>query len=325
MKYTSLYFILLIFCSCNKSKNNEIDESKITQTEISNILQSNISNDKKYKKIFIDKDFYNSDLNDIQITKTGQYFCERKASRNFNVALVDVVIDDNNMLKLNVEGELKLNFNKYFDKYWIKVSTYVAFENKSFLSDTMIYELSDFDNDGVRFNVLAPIDNRFSTILSKEKYVHLDSDYLKHKPKETHCTVTLRASNNIGDEYEIPILFTDFNVQWNRIDIKNYNSSTQKKDIVLEKYNREITKRIQFLWCSNGGYNAYFDDGTLSGCARCDCPEGDYLTVPDLDFAKYKILPNGNLEDEKGYITTPIKPKQDAFERWVIINFIRQL
>lgn len=325
MKYTLLYLILFIICSCNKSKNNEIDESKITQTEISKILDSNITNDEKYKKIFIDKDFYNSDLKDVEITKAGQYFCERKASRNFNVALIDVVIDDNNMLQLNVEGEVKLNFKKNFDKYWLKVSTYVVFENKSFLSDTMIYELSDFDNDGVRFDVLAPIDNRFSSILSKEKYVHLDSDYLKHKPKETHCTVTLRASNNIGDDYEIPILFTNFNVQWERIDITNDNSSTLKKDIVSEKNDIEITKRIQFLWCSNGGYNAYFDDGTISGCARCECPEGDYIRVSDLNFTKYKILPNGNLEDEEGDITIPIKPKQDDYDGWVIINYVRQL
>ena len=243
----------------------------------------------------------------------------------FNVAYANIVIDDNNKLQLNVEGEVKLNFNKYFDKYWLNVSTYVAFENKSFLSDTMIFKLSDFDNDGVRFDVLSPIDNRFSTILTKEKYVHLDSDFLKHQPKETYCTVTLRASNNIGDYYEIPILFTDFNVQWKRISVNNDKTSKLEKEIVLQKNDREITKRIQFLWCSNAGYNAYFDDGTISGCGRCDCPESDYIKVADLDFAKYKILPNGNLEDEEGEIIIPIKPKQDDYDGWVIINYVRQL
>lgn len=330
MKYTLLYFILFIFCSCNKSKNNEIDESKITQSEISKILASNISNDEKYKKIFIDKNFYNSDLKNKDITKAGQYFCERKASRMFNVAYVDVVIDDNNMLQLNVEGEVKLNFNKYFDKYWLNVSTYVAFENKSFLSDTMIYELSDFDNDGVRFDVLAPIDNRFSSILSKTKYVHLDSDYLKHQPKETYCTVTLRASNNIGDNYEIPILFTDFNVEWKRLNISNKKLSIPIEETVSEeetttKETKFKTKRIQFLMCTNAGFNVYFDDGTCYGCPRCDCPKGDYMSVSDDELTKYKILPNGNLEDEEGDITIPIKPKQDDYDGWVIINYVRQL
>lgn len=314
------FFALIFICSCNKV-NNKVDESKITQIEIVEILASHITLDEKYKKIFIDKDFYNSDLQNKEITKTGHYFGEGIKSRWWNIAEGNVIIDDNNMLQLKVDGAVKLKFNKSFDKYWLKVSTFVQFEKKSFLSDTMVYELSDINDNTVSFSVLVPIDNRLSTILRKEKYIHLDSEYLKHTPKTTSYTVTLRASNIIGDEYEIPLLFSDFKVQWNNAKSYTNKLSIEKKEIAAEENNVEITKRIQFLLCTNAGYTAYFDDGTISGCARCECPKGDYINVPDLDFAKYKILPNGNLELEDGTIEIPVMPKQDDYDGWVIINY----
>lgn len=324
MKYSLLFFALIFICSCNKV-NNKLDESKITQIKIAEILASHITLDEKYKKIFIDKDFYNSDLKNKDITKTGHYFGEGIRSRWWNIAEGNVIIDDNNMLQLKVDGAVKLKFNKSFDKYWLKVSTFVQFENKSFLSDTMVYELSDINDNTVSFSILAPIDNRLSTILGKEKYIHLDSEYLKHTPKTTSYTVILRASNIIGDEYEIPLLFSDFNVQWNNAKRYTDKISIEQKEIVAEDNNAEIAKRIQFLLCTNAGFSAFFDDGTVYGCPRCECPQSDTISVPSEELANYKILPNGNLESGGGRIHIPVIPKQDDYDGWVIINYIRLL
>lgn len=319
MKYL-LLTIIVIFTSCNTKTSKEVEP--ITAESVSKTLNSNLTLDEKYHRIFDGNSIYDSELTEKQITDVGKHFYEPVPTLIVNMPRAYVIVGADKKLYLSCAGSAKLLFNKNFEKYWLKVSSSVDFGNSSYSSDTMIFPLTNFDENGVRFSVSSPIDNRLLATLGKEDYIHLDERYLAHKPVKTSFKIILTASNIVGEVYSIPLLFSNFDDSWiSPAAEKNSENSSSNENDNSQPF--DDSRKLRYLYCSNGGIIGYFNDGTISTCLRCDCAREN---VERLRFKEstgsYVVENDGTLITDHG---TKILPENnEEYSEWKLIDYVWQ-
>jgi hypothetical protein len=82
----------------------------------------------------------------------------------------------------------------------------------------------------------------------------------------------------------------------------------------------DVKKReLRYLYFSNGGIIAYFNDGTIAGCPRCDFIRSNvYAMFQAKTFATYTVEPDGSLLVDKTDRRIP-DPLED--EGWALVDY----
>ena len=80
-------------------------------------------------------------------------------------------------------------------------------------------------------------------------------------------------------------------------------------------------KELRYLFFANGGFNAYFDDGTVVGCPRCDFMRSNIWQMwKRKPEARYKVLPDGSLLINGQYREHPVY-EPGAADGWALIDY----
>ncbi|WP_067139002.1 hypothetical protein [Oceanivirga salmonicida] len=80
----------------------------------------------------------------------------------------------------------------------------------------------------------------------------------------------------------------------------------------------EKNRQLQFLYFSNGGLIGYFDDGTITGCPKCDLTNESINSLKNRKpHSKFKIVENELISEQGGSI--PINSMKS--NEWAIVNY----
>jgi hypothetical protein len=102
----------------------------------------------------------------------------------------------------------------------------------------------------------------------------------------------------------------------------NLNNRTNKTEEVDSIFKEKNGRRIRFLYAANGGIRAYFNNGTIVGCPRCDLSRENIRTIYCMKpFLTYKYE-NGELiileNNEREY---PRSDQKGINEGWVVVDY----
>lgn len=95
-------------------------------------------------------------------------------------------------------------------------------------------------------------------------------------------------------------------------------------DSILEPIIEKDSKRkLKYLFFSNGGLLGYFNDGTVSGCSKCDVLKSNIEMLSEIEpHLNYTVSNTGELilaGDLEGMI--PIEINKDGVQEWAIIDY----
>lgn len=100
----------------------------------------------------------------------------------------------------------------------------------------------------------------------------------------------------------------------------NYKNNTVDTDTITTKTIQE--RNLRFLFFANGGLIGYFNDGTITGCPRCD------LTSENIT-ALYNKEPHSKFKVEKGYLISELNDSifinSMTKREWAIIEYENQI
>ena len=103
-----------------------------------------------------------------------------------------------------------------------------------------------------------------------------------------------------------------------------YDNEDMEFDMnVIKAKNEESPRKLKYLFSANGGLIAYFDDGSVAGCPRCDLSTHNVLEMFNSEpHANYKEYPNHLLTKYGDYESEDALFEQGKITQdWVIINY----
>lgn len=102
----------------------------------------------------------------------------------------------------------------------------------------------------------------------------------------------------------------------------DYVLSTREevKEEVLVPFSKD--KKLRFLYATNGGLRAYYDDGTLVGCSRCDLMKENLEAMQEMEpMGTYTIDSNGVLLWGTGLDTPSMEDSSWDDGSWAMIDY----
>ena len=100
----------------------------------------------------------------------------------------------------------------------------------------------------------------------------------------------------------------------------HYRLNSENKSSI--KNDRAVTRKVRYLYYSNGGFVAYYSDGTSIGCPRCDYQFTDPNELkPDENTSTYTVQSDGSLLVDGSYVVVPKNSPDDVGEGWAIIDY----
>lgn len=102
-----------------------------------------------------------------------------------------------------------------------------------------------------------------------------------------------------------------------------YNNQEKKNESL--KSSQEVVKqkrKMRFLFYSNGGLVGYFDDGTVSGCPKCNLIEENVKVLYSAkSYETYTVEDDGSLLVGKTKREYPSK-KESGLSGWAMIDYV---
>jgi hypothetical protein len=87
--------------------------------------------------------------------------------------------------------------------------------------------------------------------------------------------------------------------------------------------NAQNERKVRYLYYSNGGFVAYFNDGTSIGCPRCDYQFMDPNDLKaDENSSTYIVEADGSLLVDGKTLIVPKNNADDIGEGWAIIDYV---
>lgn len=102
----------------------------------------------------------------------------------------------------------------------------------------------------------------------------------------------------------------------------DYVLSTREevKEEVLVPFSKD--RKLRFLYATNGGLRAYYDDGTLVGCSRCDLMKENLEAMQEMEpMGTYTIDSNGVLLWGTGLDTPDMEDPSWDDGSWAMIDY----
>jgi hypothetical protein len=141
-------------------------------------------------------------------------------------------------------------------------------------------------------------------------------------------SLTLFSCNNKSKEQqpqgqELPTEKAD-TTQYNS-DIKAADVDPQIPPIVTKNTEKSKDRKLRFLHYSNVDLRAYFDDGTIITCPRCELTKENVETIQsnlsDEPVQTYELKDDGSLLIDGWKHEYPYVNRKETYEGWAMINY----
>jgi len=209
MKYPIIILLTILTVSCSGQVKNSSGYE-----EISSILTSNKSLEKKYSEIYETDLYSNSNLTPSQQKEIGNHFFDGE----FFGYIIEITKSGN--INLQISGMLESKFSGIsFDDYSVWVTSHIDFGEKEFTSKQQFFSESK-DSKAATFKITHKLINDIQATFGNNQLVWLDETYFKHKPQECTFLVELIANNNVGNSIKVVVDYVDFTEYWNESDDK---------------------------------------------------------------------------------------------------------
>ena len=100
---------------------------------------------------------------------------------------------------------------------------------------------------------------------------------------------------------------------------------TQIPPIVTKNTEKSKNRKLRFLHYSNVDLRAYFDDGTIITCPRCDLTkenvENLQSNLSEESLQTYELKDDGSLLIDGWKHEYPYVNKKESYEGWAMINY----
>ena len=100
---------------------------------------------------------------------------------------------------------------------------------------------------------------------------------------------------------------------------------TQISPIVTNNKEQSTNRKLRFLYYSKLGLRAYYNDGSVIDCPRCELTQENVLSIQNNTKEKgvqtYVIENDGNLLVDGWKHEYPVVNKKENFEGWAMINY----
>ncbi|PKH66713.1 hypothetical protein CXF59_12380 [Flavobacterium sp. ALD4] len=100
---------------------------------------------------------------------------------------------------------------------------------------------------------------------------------------------------------------------------------TQIPPIVTKNTKKSKNRKLRFLHYSNVDLRAYFDDGTIITCPRCDLTkenvENLQSNISEESLQTYELKDDGSLLIDGWKHEYPYVNKKESYEGWAMINY----
>lgn len=100
---------------------------------------------------------------------------------------------------------------------------------------------------------------------------------------------------------------------------------TQISPIVTKNTEQSKNRKLRFLYYSKLGLRAYYNDGSVIDCPRCELTQENVLSIQNNTKEKgvltYVIENDGNLLVDGWKHEYPVVNKDENFEGWAMINY----
>ncbi|MEZ7498347.1 hypothetical protein QO200_06310 [Flavobacterium sp. Arc3] len=103
------------------------------------------------------------------------------------------------------------------------------------------------------------------------------------------------------------------------------NPDTQIPPIVTKNTEQSKNRKLRFLYYSKQGLRAYYNDGSVIDCPRCELTQENVLSIQNNTEEKgvltYVIEKDGNLLVDGWKHEYPVVNMNENFEGWAMINY----
>lgn len=137
-------------------------------------------------------------------------------------------------------------------------------------------------------------------------------------------SVTLFSCNNQKEkQQELEIKAKE--LQLKEKEFPSENPDTQTPPIITKNTEQSKNRKLRFLYYSKQGLRAYYNDGSIIDCPRCELTQENVLSIQNNTEEKgvltYVIEKDGNLIVDGWKHEYPVVNKNENFEGWAMINY----
>lgn len=137
-------------------------------------------------------------------------------------------------------------------------------------------------------------------------------------------SVTLFSCNNQKEkQQELEIKAKELQLKEKEFPLEN--PDTQTLTIVTKNTEQSKNRKLRFLYYSKLGLRAYYNDGSIIDCPRCELTQENVLSIQNNTEEKgvltYVIEKDGNLLVDGWKHEYPVVNKNENFEGWAMINY----
>jgi len=116
---------------------------------------------------------------------------------------------------------------------------------------------------------------------------------------------------------ELELKERELNLREREIQAMETNKKSQPNK--SQEANKKAKRELRYLYYANGGIVGYFDDGTVTGCPRCDFSKSNILAMfKAKPHATYTVERDGSLMLSNG---TREIPNANDDRGWALIDF----
>ncbi len=199
--------------------------------------------------------------------------------------------------------------------------------NPNYSIGNYVYE-NGFDEDVKSKSVLKTIsiDQPWENKVSKSFtfYIgNLDKIYSKYSPKTCLLFLPFVAEDPVGYSFSDRLKVFNLHGDWlsfqnsliekaDSYSIKYDSTENSSNDLIIDSAN----KLLKYLFYSNGGLRGYFDDGTITGCPKCDLTQENLNSLYSSQVIGTYVIEGDALVSSEGEREYP-----DTIQDWAMIDF----
>lgn len=141
----------------------------------------------------------------------------------------------------------------------------------------------------------------------------------------------LGCNNNKEKQQELLLKATELQLKEKELEAREKKLTTEKADATLippavtKNSDKSKNRKLRYLYYSNGGLRAYFNDGSVIGCSRCDLTKENIQFLQNDTLEKpiqsYTIKKDGSLLVDGWKHEYPVVNKEENYEGWAMINY----
>ncbi|RYE51684.1 MAG: hypothetical protein EOP48_17885 [Sphingobacteriales bacterium] len=109
--------------------------------------------------------------------------------------------------------------------------------------------------------------------------------------------LTLQSCKNENNDHALALKSKELELKERELNLKEKELEQSKKNESQSATSKKsLKKELRYVYYANGGLIAYFNDGTVTGCPRCDLMRSNLAAMfNDKPHATYTVQKDGSL------------------------------